>query len=158
MATLEAEPAGWTSWNARITSDGEEITELAVSVWRSQGSFRLDGLDYTVEPKGFWLTHAVLRVGPTIIARAERLAPLGRSWIIHAAGRRLVLESRTWTGREFGLRVGEKEIGKVTREGVTGRRMRLEFPDDLPVALQVFLAYLVLVQIKREAATVAAGS
>jgi len=158
VAILEAEPTGWVSLNARITSDGADLTELRISAWKNRGSFRLDGQDFAIEPKGFWLHNAVLRRGGTVIARAEKPALMRRRWVISSAGHRLELESRSWTGGEYVLFMGNKEVGGITRKGMTGRRISLTFPDEVPAVLQVFLTYIVMCQAKREAAAAAAGS
>lgn len=156
MAVLEAEPTGWASWNTLIKSNGAPITELSISAWKSRGSFSLDGQEFTIEPRGFWLHNAVLQRGGTIIAKAEKPALMRRHWVLSSAGHRLELESRSWTGRDYVLRLGSQGVGRIIRQGMTGRKISLEFPDEVPEVLQIFLAYIVLCQAKREAA--AAGS
>ena len=158
MAVLNAEPTGWASWNTLIRSDGAPITELTISAWKSRGGFQLDGQEFTIEPRGFWLHNAVLQRGGTMIAKAEKPALMRRSWIISSAGHRLELESRSWTGREYVLRLAGQEVGRITRQGMTGRKLSLEFPDEVPEVIQVFLTYIVLCQAKREASGAAAGS
>lgn len=158
MAVLEAEPTGWASWNTLIKSDGAPITELTISAWKSRGRFELDGQEFTIEPRGFWLHNAVLQRGGAVIAKAEKPALMRRSWIISSAGHRLEMESRSWTGREYVLRLGGREVGRIAREGMTGRKVSLHFPDEVPEVLQIFLTYIVVCQAKREAAAAAAGS
>jgi hypothetical protein len=158
VAILEAEPTGWASWNVPITSAGAPITELKISAWKSRGCFQLDGQDFTIEPSGFWLQNAVLRRGGTTIAKAEKPALMRRQFVITSAGHRMELESRSWTGREYALVIGHQDVGRITREGMLGRKISLQFPDAVPEVLQVFLTYIVLCQAKREAAAAAAGS
>lgn len=158
MVILEAEPTGWVSRNARIRLNDTDLTELTISPWKSRGSFSLNGEDYAIEPQEFWLINAVLKKGSTIIARAQKPSLMRRSFVITSAGHRMTLESRSWSGREYALLIGTQEVGRVTRKGMTGRRVRLEFPDEVPVVLQLFLTYLVLCQAKRESDAVAAGS
>lgn len=158
MAILEVEPTGWASWDALVKTDGAPIAELRISTWKSRGSFQLDGQDFTIEPSGFWLQNAVLMRGGSLIAKAEKPALLRRQFTVSSAGHRMVLESRSWTGREYALLVGSVEVGRITREGFLGRRVTLRLPDDVPEVLQIFLAYIVICQSKREAAAAAAGS
>ena len=143
MANLEAEPTGWASWNVSITSHGAPITELKISTWKSRGAFELDGQSFTIEPKGFWGHNAELRRQGTVIARAQKPGALARRWTISSAGHRLTLESRSWRGREYALRLGNQEAGHISRKGMTGRRIFLHFPDNVPEVLQIFLTYLV---------------
>lgn len=158
MTILEAEPTGWLSRNAVIRSNGKELTELKITPWKSWGSFTLDGEEFTIEPSGFWLINAHLRKGSTIIARAEKPSMWRRAFKITSADASMTLESLSWRGREYALLIGQQEVGRVSREGMTGRKIRLEFPDEVPVVLQVFLTYLVLCQAKRESDAAAAGS
>lgn len=157
MAVLHAEPMGWFSSSARLLAGDEELTELGITAFKSRGRFILDGEEFAIEPKGFFQTTALLKKGTAILARAEKPSAFRRRFEISSAGHRLVLESRSWTGRDYVLLLGNQEVGWVKREGMTGKKLRLEFPDEVPVFLQVLLAYLVLVQAKREAAA-AAGS
>jgi hypothetical protein len=69
----------------------------------------------------------------------------------------LVLESRSWTGREYVLLLGSQEVGRIQREGFSGRKLLLEFPDDMPLFLQLFLVYVVASQARRERAAAASG-
>ena len=157
MPTLEVEPTGWASWNALITSRGQPLTELTISTWKSRGAFELEGQAFTIEPQGFWHHNAELRRGSTIIAKAERKSALRRSWVLTSAGHGLTLETLSWRGREFVLLLGNQETGRVTRKGMTGRRLSLTFPEDVPEVLQIFLTYIVLCQAKREMAAASSG-
>jgi hypothetical protein len=158
VAVLRTEPAGWGSWSARINSGDHPLTELRISLFRSRGRFSLHGEEFSVDPQGLLGTTAVLRKGSNIIARAEKTSAFRRRFRITSAGHRLDLVSRSWSGREYALLLGSQEVGMVRRTGFGGRKITMEFPDQVPVFLQVFLAYLVLCQAKREAAAASGGS
>lgn len=158
MAILHAEPTGWASWNVRITEGEREITRLSVSIFRNRGEFTLEGEDYRIESSGVLRTTAVLKRGAGVIARAEKPSFLRRHFEISSAGHHLKLESQSWSGREYALFLGGQEVGRITRKGFIGRKMEMEFPDEVPLVLQVLLTYLVLVQAKREAAAASSGS
>ncbi len=158
MPVLRTEPTGWVSWGANVFLGDEHVTELQISFFRSHGRFELDGESFTVEPRGFFKPGADLRKGNAIIARAEKSSVTRRRFEITAAGHRLELESRSFFGREYALLLGHQEVGTIQRTGFLGRRCFLEFPDEVPVFLQVFITYLVLVQAKREAAAASSGS
>jgi len=153
---LHAEPLGWATHGVRILSGGEEITQLKISAFKGKGSFFLEGEDFFIEPKGFFQSDAVLKKGTAIIAKVKKPS-LRRRFEISSAGHRLVLESQSWRGREYRLLLGTQEVGSVKREGFSGKRVLLEFPDDVPVFLQSLLIYIVASQAKREAAAAAAG-
>jgi hypothetical protein len=157
VAILHAEPLGWASFGVRILSGDEELTQLMISTFKGKGSFDLDGEAFTVEPEGFFRSNAVLKKGSSTIAKVRKPSILRRRFEISSAGHRLVLESRGWAGREYVLLLGSQEVGRVKREGFVGRKILLEFPDDVPLFLQVLLAYVVVSQAKREAAAAASG-
>jgi hypothetical protein len=158
MAVLHTKPTGFASWNVRVLSGEAEITRLKISLIRSKGSFELDGDTFTIEPQGFFMVSAELRKGASVIARAEKASLTRRRFKITSAGHRLELESRSWTGREYVLLMGEKEVGTIRRSGFLGTKCELDFPDEVPVFLQIFLTYLAIAQAKREAAAAGSGS
>ena len=157
MAVLHAKPLGWASFGARILSGNEELAQLQISSFRLKGSFEVNGDTFTIEPRGFFQVNADLKKGISIIARVEKPSALRRRFEVSSGGHRLVLESRTWSGRDYVLLLGSQEVGWIRKEGFIGRRLSMEFPDDVPLFLQVFLAYIVIAQGKREGAAAAAS-
>lgn len=157
MALLKTEPVRWGSWSAAISSGDEKLTELTITFFRSRGRFELDGEDYTVIPNGFLSSRSELRKGPTLLARAEKPSFLRRRFTITSAGHRMELESRSWTGREYVLSLEGRETGWIRRHGFMGNRLEMDFPEEVPVFLQVYFAYLVLAQAKAEAAAAASS-
>jgi hypothetical protein len=158
VAILRAEPTRLGRYGVSIQSDGEELTQLHITLFRSKGRFQLDGDEFTIEPRGFFQNSAELRKGSSIIGRAEKPSFFRRRFHVTSAGHRLTLESTSFRGREYVLLLGNEEVGWIKRHGFTGKKMDLDFPDEVPLFLQVFLAYLVACQAKREAAAAASGS
>ena len=157
MAVLQAEPTSWASFGARILDGERQLTELRITAFKGRGSFELDGDLFEIQPHGFIGSNATLKKGGSVIARVTKPSFLKRRFEISSAGHHLRLESTGWLGKDYLLYLGSQEVGRIRREGFTGRKLRLEFPDEVPVFVQVLLAYVVLSQAKREAAA-AAGS
>jgi hypothetical protein len=157
VAVLRAEPLSWATFGARILDGERELTQLRITAFKGRGSFELDGETFEIEPQGFLGSKAVLKKGSSIIARVNRPAILKRRFEISSAGHQLRLESTGWLGKEYVLYLGRQKVGTVTREGFTWRKLRLEFPDEVPVFVQILLAYVVLSQARREAAVAAGG-
>lgn len=158
MAVIHAEPLGWASFGVRLLAGGKELTQLKVSTFKNKGSFDLDGEAFTIEPEGFLRINVTLKKAGRVIAKARKTSVWRRRFEVTSAGHRLIIEGRGWTGREYVLLLGKQAVGWVKREGFTGRRLRLEFPDEVPLMLQIFLAYIVTAQARREAAAAASGS
>jgi len=154
---LHAEPLSWVSSGVRIFRGEDELTQLKITAIKSKGSFQLDGEEFTIEPKGFFQSEAVLKKGSSVIAKVKKNSVFRRRFEVSSAGHRLVLESKKWTGRDYVLLLGNQEVGWVRREGLTGKKIELEFPDEVPVVIQILLTYVVLSQARREAAAGAAS-
>lgn len=157
MGILRTEPLRWGSWSAAVLSGEETITELAISLFRSKGSFELDGERYFIDPEGFFGQRSVLRNGETTLARSEKPSFLRRRFTITSAGHHLELESRSFSGRNYALVLGGRDVGSIRVSGFLRRRLKLDFPDEVPMFLRVYLAYLVLWQAKTEAAAASGG-
>jgi hypothetical protein len=155
LAVLHTEPLSWASFGARILDGERELTQLRITAFKGRGSFELDGDSFEILPQGFLGSNAVLKKGSSVIARVNKPSFLKRRFEISSAGHHLRLESTGWLGKEYVLYLGSQEVGRVRREGFTGRKLRLEFPDEVPVFVQVLMAYVVLSQAKREAAAAA---
>jgi len=152
VATLQAEPLSWMRYHYSIRRNDEEITRLRITLFRNRGDFDLDGERFLLNPRGLLGREVEMIRGGSVMARASRPSLLWRRFDVSSAGHHLALESRSWTGRKYVLLLGNQEVGQVTREGWMGKKMEVDFPDDVPVALQVLLVYLVACQAKREAA------
>jgi hypothetical protein len=157
VAILHTKTTGWGSQVVRILSGENELTQLRITAFRSHGTFQVDGEEFTIQPQGFLRFSVLLKRGVSVIARMEKPSVFRRRFLIRSAGHRLTLEARGWTGGKYLLFLENREVGSVKREGFTRRRMTLDFPDEVPLVLQVFLVYIVHLQAKREAAA-AAGS
>jgi hypothetical protein len=155
VAELRSEPLGWAGSGARIFSGETEITQLKITAFKSRGSFVLDGKEYEVVPKGFFQTSAELKQGSRVMARVRKPSFFKRRFEITSAGHRIDLESRGWRARKYVLLLGNQEVGSIEQDGFSSRRLRFQFPDEVPVVIQVLLAYLVIAQAKREAAAAA---
>jgi hypothetical protein len=152
VAILQTEPLGLFSFGARIRAGDREVARLGISFFRSRGSFTLDGEAFLIEPMGFFGSGVILKKGSSVIARVTKPSFFRRRFEVNSAGHRFVLESRSRTGREYVLLLGAQEVGRIERGGFMGKRLKLDFPDEVPLVLQVLLAFVVLAQAKRERA------
>jgi hypothetical protein len=121
VTTLRTEPTGWLSWNVEVLSGKTKLTELRISLFRSRGSFELDGVSFTIEPRGFFGHDAELRRGASVIARAEKVSLLRRRFTLTSAGHRLTLESRSFLGRQYALLLGKEAVGLPRADGLPGQ-------------------------------------
>ncbi|MBT8396894.1 MAG: hypothetical protein HKO65_07425 [Gemmatimonadetes bacterium] len=157
MAVLRAEPLGWASSSYRVSSGEEEVTQLAISLFKGKGTFEVDGQAFTIDSHGFTRAHATMKRGSSVIAKVKSTKFFGRRFEISSAGHQLVLEGQGLMGKTYVLRLMNKEVGWIRKYGFAGRKLSLDFPEEVPVFLQVLITYVVISQARREGAAAAAG-
>jgi hypothetical protein len=88
-------------------------------------------------------------------ARLASAAPAGatfRRFTVQAGARTYTLAVSSWLGRAFALTDNGAPVGTIARTGFFTAKCRAELPDDLPLELQAFLIWLVLITWRRQAA------
>jgi hypothetical protein len=116
--------------------------------------FEVGGREYRIGVEGFLLGRFELREGPTVLARAERRR---KAYEVRTGGHRITMEPRGWLSREFDVRVTTGSVGSIRSLGWANFAVEADLPSGLALPLRVFLAYLVLVGRKRQAAMMAAA-
>jgi hypothetical protein len=90
-------------------------------------------------------------------ARATKESAFVRRFVVRTAERELILEPAALFARSFRLVENAMIVGYVLPDHFFTRACTLEFPDDLPAPVQVFLFWLVALMWRR-AARAAASS
>ena len=89
-------------------------------------------------------------------ARLASAAPAGatfRRFTVQAGARTYTLAVTSWLGRSFTLSEDGAPIGTIGRTGFFTAKCKAELPDDLPLEVQAFLIWLVLITWRRQATT-----
>jgi hypothetical protein len=152
---LRVEPVHWYSWSFRVLQDGAELTRVEHGLFRSRGSFVLDGRTFTMRrqhPFGAFL----LEQDEREIARAAPLGMFDRGYEI-TFDRKLTLKRPHPFSRRYVLHHGDLRIGELRPERMFGRASAVDFPDELPLAIRVFLMFLVVSAWRRQRAAAGAG-
>lgn len=158
MAVLRTESLGWASSGVRVLSGDDEVTQLKVSFLKGNGSFEVDGDTFTIDSHGIMRSDAVMKKGASVIAKVKHKGfPRGR-FEISSAGHKLVMKSHGWMGKRYSVGLMDQEVGQVQRAGFLGTKITLDFPDEVPVFLQVLIIYIALAHARRQGAAAAAGS
>lgn len=138
-----------------VSEDGRPAATL-VGTRREGCTFEADGASYRVTRDGY---KAFQLIGPEgEIARAERVG--GRTWAVSSLYIPLELVKtsiwkETWEVRRFG-----ESVGALSQDGVFKNTSTADLPDDLPLALRLFVVCLVetLWERSRQAAASGGGS
>ena len=155
MLTLR--PKAWYSWDFRILKEGREIALLDQHWMRERASFTLDGSKYQIRRTSFLRSTFDFTKDGQVIATASKPKRLRRELEVRAGHERWTLRAVSAFRREFELVRGGLRIGGVEPESAFRRAGTADFPDLIPLPLQIFLACLVLLLWKREADAAAAS-
>ena len=89
-------------------------------------------------------------------ARLASAAPAGagfRRFTVDAGARTYTLAVTSWAGRRFTLSENGTAVGTIARIGFFSTKCQADLPDDLPLEVQAFLIWLVVIIWRRQAAT-----
>lgn len=148
---LKAVPMSWFSWNYEVADEaGMPVARLWIAPMRTKGTIEAGGFEYSVARDGLAGPFLLEKSG-VLEARAEKPRALYRSFDIQSGGRSFVLKARYTLRREFVLTENGIDLGTIAPEGALTRRARIDLPDDLPLPLRLFAAWLTIFLWKRAA-------
>jgi hypothetical protein len=153
---LSAFPIGWCSWSFQIEDHVRAVATIDMHWVRERANVRIGDEDYKLGRYAFVRGTFELRHGGVRVAKATKRA-LIRSFDVEAGGRRFKLSAISMFGRAMGLYENGQLIGKMAPFGIWSRRANVNFPDDLPLEVRVFLIWLVLILWRRAASSAAAA-
>ena len=156
MAQIQARPRHLFSWDFDLSLDGEFLAGLDMSWLREGGRFSYDAREYRLAQEGFWSGDFLLATDQEVLARAAKSAFV-RRFVVQTGEREFILEPASLFTRSFRLVENGLIVGYVLPNHRFTRACTLEFPDDLPVPVQVFLFWLVVLLWRRAASAAAAG-
>jgi hypothetical protein len=148
-----ATPKGWMSWDYAIRDEaGRLVGDVSLAFWRERGTIGCaDGEFQVRRQSGFGAF--VLEQAGVVVARAEKPGPFGRTVFVEYGGGPYALKPRGILRREMVLYNAEREIGSIGAAAFLTRRSRVLLPDELPVALRLFLIWLAVLDWRRGAAS-----
>jgi hypothetical protein len=152
---LEAIQRSWFSNDFRLLWRGEPVAELDVSTLRTQAHFEFRGERYRCYRDGLLTGAFLLEQDGSVLARAEKPSMFRSHFTVQLAGRNYLLKKRSRWRRSFVLYESEREVGYLHRSGFFVRRVRVDFPEEWPLAAQAFIFWLALIVWTREDAAAA---
>ncbi len=154
---LTAVRTRWFSWDFTVTDGERPVAHIEMSRWRERGVFAVQGVSYRVYREGRMSGDFLLRGSGTTVARARKPSAFRRTFLVEHEGQHYVLRKRSFFGRAFVLLRGDREVGSVSRVALFSRSAAIDLPADLPLAVQLFITWLVLIAWKRSARAAAAA-
>ena len=152
---LEAIPAGIFSNRFRLEQENQLLGEFDPSIWREKALLELEDGTYQLYRERHFSGDFVLEHDGKIAARATKPSAFRGIFELELSNRQLVLRKPSVWSRSFVVLDGEKEIGRIRRLGVFGRRTNIDLPGEWPVSARVFVFWLAFLIWKREQAAAA---
>jgi hypothetical protein len=158
MTQMRARPKHWFSWGFDLYLDSAFLVGFDTSWLREGGRFTYQDRAYRLSREGLWSGDFLLTADEQVLARATKESAWVRRFIIRTGQRELILEATSAFTRGFRLVEGAASVGGIAPDCLFTRACTLELPDDLPVPVQVFLFWLVVLMWRRADDAVAGAS
>ena len=150
-------PKHFYSWDFTIVDGARTVAHIDVSWWRERASLRVDGSTYRAHRERLLSGAYVLKHKGSTVASARKPSVFRREFLVEHDGRRYTLRARSALRRGFVLLKGTKQVGSITLESLFSYRANVKMPEDLPLPVQAFVAWLVILMWRRAASAGAAG-
>ncbi len=147
---LRAEPKSWLSWDYTVYDNGAPVADLDLAWVREAGEVIIEGVACTLYRESLLSGAFILEADGFPLARAEKPSALFRTFEIAYEGS-YTLQARSAFARTFVLCEGDREIGSIYPDHLFSRKMTVDLPEALPLAVRVFITWLVILMWKRAA-------
>ena len=137
-----------------ITIDGRTVTRWDKSMWRTGGSFTVEGRRYEVRGNLWGSTYTLIDESGSPVATAAN--PNRRQWSVAAGGQTFEFRWRSWWRQQYDLVAGGQAVGFVRRPSGWRSTAVAELPT-MPLAIQVFAVAIAVTTWDAAAAAVASA-
>ncbi len=153
MGMLEARPKGLFSWRFQLC-EGQRLVATMDMAWLSEGgSFTWEGTGYALSRESLWSGDFVLTGHGETLARATKPSAFLRRFDVYVGPCTLTLEAVSPLSSAFHLLEDGSVVGAVTPRHVFSRCCIVDFPDELPMPVKVFMFWLVALMWHRAASS-----
>lgn len=152
---LEAVPKSMLSRDYIVSENGVFITEIHFAWFREEGEMLIEGVAYKAYREGITGGAFLFERDGTVLARCEKPCTWTRILLIEYNARHYTLKPASMWGHGFAALLDEQEIGTIKPKGIGSRKAIVNFAVELPLTLQLFMLWLVLIFWKRDEAAAA---
>lgn len=155
---LVAAPLAWYSSKFQFLRDDREVGLLKPAALSERATFTVKDVVFEFYREGL-MGDFVLEFEGAALTRADKPSVFDRRFVITVEERHYVLEAESAWRRTFRFREKHDEavLGRIAPEGLLTRCSTVDLPDDLPLPVQAFCFWLVLVLWNRAAAAASSG-
>ena len=148
---LTATPQNWVGWDFEISEGGRQVAVIDQAWWRERGTFSVEGGHFEVRREGLLGAFVLTGRGGQRVAWAEKDNPFTRSFTVHFGGHEYALRAAGVFSQGFEPYRGDQLVGSIRKRGWFSRAANVDLPADLPLAVRVFVFWLVLILWRRAA-------
>jgi hypothetical protein len=142
-------PRSLFSWDFDIARDGARTGSLRIDWFSESGRLELDGRTWLLGREG-WMSGAFyVAHGGGRVATAEKPSAFARRFDCALGAERAVWRAESALARAFVLERNGRPAGTLRPDGWATRASTLDLPADLADEVQLFLAWLALLQWRR---------
>jgi len=147
---LDAAPLAWYSSKFKLLRDDREVGVLEPAALSERATFTVKDVTFEFYREGL-MGDFVLEFEGAALTRADKPSALTRRFVVRVEDQRYVLEAESTFKRAFLFRNegDEAVLGRIAPKGVLSRRVTTDLPEELPLPVQAFCFWLVLVLWKR---------
>ncbi len=146
---LHARPVSLFSWDYRVVDGTLPVARIERSRFREPGHLLLEEAAYAIRREKLLGGRFLLLRDGIVVASAEKPRAVRRRFLIVWDDARFVLEPASWLSRRFVLYHDGDPIGTIRPARRLSRHALVDLPDTLPLALRLFVLWLVLLLWKR---------
>ncbi|MCK4998048.1 MAG: hypothetical protein KAS23_00885 [Anaerohalosphaera sp.] len=145
---LSAVPCSFFSWGFKVYCDSELLAIIDVAWLSEGGSFDYQGNTYNLRKAGFLSTEFSIEENGSVIASASKTAMI-RLFEVDYNNTQYTLRAASPLTRKFVIECGNEKIGQIAPNVFFARSCSIEIPDDIPIPVQMFMFWLVILMWRR---------
>jgi len=149
MTKFDLLPRAWYSSDYRVIRDGAQLTCLKFQSGPERSVFTLAGEVYLARKEKWSSPNFFLYLDQIQLARAEKPSAFSQKFTLEYDQHSYVLKPAGMN--RFALREREIEVGWVAKQRWFSRKASAELSDEMPIAVCVFILWLVALMWKRDA-------
>jgi hypothetical protein len=147
-------PQGFFSRHFNLTRGGQLVATLRMSLWTEGCEFTIAGHEFAIRRVSMWKDGFQLFTGDQSVCEVKR-GFWSRRFELSAVDEKLLLQPAGWFTRNYQLlavdfKAGQREVGQIRPAGWFTRQRVATFADEVPLPVQVFALFLVLVVSQRQ--------
>lgn len=151
MASLKLVPQNPFTWSFDVTRNNASVAQvLHTFSFREKATLNIPGATCQAYREHFMGGDYILEEHGQSIARARKQSPFVSAFQLEYPGHSYALKRESLFCRTFVLMDDDRQIGLIKPEGVFTRKADVSLPDEMPLPVQIFVLWLVLVLWKRD--------